>query len=83
MGLTKAGLGSFTPYHLRHSFATNLILQGISIYDLKELMRHESVNTTQIYLKVSGKNIDSAKATLNLYDLKVGKPSKFFVMEDE
>ena len=40
-----------TCHSLRHSAAINLLTAGRSIYDIKELLGHESVNTTQMYLR--------------------------------
>jgi site-specific recombinase XerD len=37
---------------LRHSVATNLLRQGVSLQDIQALLRHQSVKTTQIYAKV-------------------------------
>lgn len=47
----KAGLAKrVTAHTLRHSFATNLLATGASITQVQELLGHNSVETTQVYL---------------------------------
>ena len=45
-------------HSLRHSFASNLVQRGASIFVVKELLGHEDINTTMIY---SHLNQDSLK----------------------
>ena len=37
---------------LRHSIATSMLRQGASLQDIADLLRHSSIQTTQIYAKV-------------------------------
>jgi integron integrase len=47
----KSGLHKrVTAHTLRHSFATNLLAGGASITQVQELLGHNSVETTQVYL---------------------------------
>lgn len=46
IGLSKR----VTAHTLRHSFATNLLASGASITQVQELLGHNSVETTQVYL---------------------------------
>lgn len=56
--ITRLSERSGVPFHahkLRHTYATYLAQKGVSVYDLKELMGHKSVTTTQIYI---AQNVD-------------------------
>lgn len=50
---------------LRHSFASNLVIKGCSIYHLKELLGHQDISTTQNY---SHLNMDALRNTVNKFD---------------
>ncbi|TJY42672.1 hypothetical protein E5161_07425 [Cohnella pontilimi] len=39
-------------HSLRHSFALYLLQSGVTIYDIKDLMRHNWLTSTEVYLKV-------------------------------
>ncbi len=45
-----AGFSDFYPHALRHSFATDLQMRGASVAEIKEMIGHESVATTERYL---------------------------------
>jgi integrase/recombinase XerD len=47
--LTPAKRGS---HLLRHTFATELLRQGVSLQDIAVILRHKSISTTAIYAKI-------------------------------
>jgi site-specific recombinase XerD len=49
--IRKAGL-SGTTYWLRHSYAQQLLHIGRNIYEIKEMMGHQSIQSTQRYLHI-------------------------------
>lgn len=49
--IRKAGLPG-TAYWLRHTYAQNLLEAGASIYEIKEMLGHDSIESTRIYLYI-------------------------------
>ena len=52
--MTAVGLASST-YWLRHSYAQNLLESGASVFEVKEMLGHDDIESTQKYLHVHTK----------------------------
>jgi len=51
-------------HSLRHTFAVRRLIQGTSIYDLKLLMGHSSVTTTEVYSNMNLKRVSQDFPTI-------------------
>jgi site-specific recombinase XerD len=63
--LQASGIQKHASCHtLRHSFATTLLSNGIDIRAIKDLLGHQSVKTTMVYLHVTEKSARRIKSPL-------------------
>lgn len=64
--LGKAGITKEVSVHaLRHSFATHLMEQGVSLAIIQQLLGHKSLRTTSIYLHVQQYALNTVKSPLD------------------
>ena len=59
----KAGV-QIHPHTLRHIFGTKLVENGVNAEAVRQLMRHERLETTQRYISLAGKTLQDAVETL-------------------
>lgn len=61
----QAGIDKkISPHKLRHTYATNLLNAGAELVDIKTLLGHESVATTQIYTNVGQERMEKVVGKL-------------------
>jgi site-specific recombinase XerD len=65
-----AGLRDFRLHDLRHSFASILVNNGVSIYEVQNLLGHASINTTKRYAHLAPETLrKSAQIAADVYSL--------------
>ena len=63
-------------HSLRHTFAVRRLIQGTSIYELKLLMGHSSVTTTEVYSNMNLKRVSQDFPTIvsrYVNEVKIGE----------
>jgi integrase/recombinase XerD len=56
-------------HSLRHSFATHMMEQGVSLPIIQQLLGHKSLRTTSVYLHVQKYTLDAVKSPLDFLSL--------------
>ncbi len=63
----RAGLDERIHFHtLRHSFASALVQNGVSLYVIKELLGHQDIKTTMVYSHLRKDDLIEAVSKLNV-----------------
>lgn len=67
VAVNKAGLEDFRFHDLRHTFASRLVQQGVSLYEVMHLTGHKSFQMVQRYAHLSPEFQERAIAALEAY----------------
>lgn len=62
--LTEVGASGAT-HRLRHTYATTLLRGGMDVEEVRYLMRHESLSTTQVYVSAEWERLHRASSILD------------------
>lgn len=61
----KAGLEDLRMHDLRHSFASAMVNSGMTLYDVKEILGHANIKTTQRYAHLSNHRLRKAAESVS------------------
>ena len=65
--MKKAKINKTVGIHgLRHSYATHLLECGTDMYFIQKLLGHKNIKTTEIYAKVSNRQLSNIKSPLDI-----------------
>ncbi|MFC2066816.1 tyrosine-type recombinase/integrase [Chloroflexota bacterium] len=61
----KAGLDGFHTHTMRHKFATDLLERGANVKQVQELLGHDNLATTEVYLSITDQGLREAISLLD------------------
>lgn len=64
---SQAGLKEVRMHDLRHSFASAMVNMGMTLYDVKEMLGHANIKTTERYAHLSRERLRTAAASVETY----------------
>jgi len=71
----RAGIEGCTVHTFRHTHATRLIQNGLSIYEVKEILGHTEISTTMRYAHLERRDVSSkARDVINQLNKVASKP---------
>jgi integrase len=69
----------FTFHSLRHTFASHLVQNGVSLYIVSKLLGHSNLKTTEVYAHLAP---DTFQGVVNLLNLGRKPPTKLSIVSD-
>ncbi len=60
----RAGIEDFHIHDLRHTFASWLVMNGVSLFEVSKLLRHFSIQMTERYAHLGPDHLHNAVANL-------------------
>lgn len=81
----KCGLDDVTVHTLRHTCASRLVQNGCTLYEVKEILGHSDVRTTEIYAHLEQSSISKKAATIlnDVNNFKSDHPQLKLVGKDD
>ena len=62
----ESEIASFSPHDLRRTYATRLMDRGVDMMTVKDMMGHQSITTTQRYVRIQDEKMKKASQLLDL-----------------